>query len=159
MQSAANFVKGASMLFAGWARMFEQHTNRLPRMDQELSNRFGGLADFAYYHSYWKLEPDEALVIDAMPPRCDHWNFQLNNHWMESLDYRYFRIHTNSAIAERRPDGSIRIVVAHRDPGVPNWLATEGRPFGTIFWRFQLPVEAPERPHTEVMALADVAKG
>jgi hypothetical protein len=42
---------------------------------------------------------------------------------------------------------------------VPNWLDTEGRPFGTIFWRFQMPEEPPEQPQAKVVALADAAKG
>jgi len=44
-----------------------------------------------------------------------------------------------------RPDGSVRIVLAHRDPGVPNWLGTQGRPSGMLFWRFVLP-EGPIAP-------------
>ena len=49
-----------------------------------------GDPNICYYHSYWKLAPDEALVIEVTPPECESWNFQLDNHWMESLDYRYF---------------------------------------------------------------------
>jgi hypothetical protein len=41
---------------------------------------------------------------------------------------------------------------------VPNWLDTEGRPFGTIFWRFQMPQEQPGQPQAKVVPLADVAK-
>ena len=37
------------------------------------------------------------------------------------------------------PTAPFRMVIAHRDPGVPNWLTTEGRPFGMVFWRFMLP--------------------
>ena len=92
-------------------------------------------------------------------PQCTFANVVLWNRWMASYEYRGQRISLNRKQLKLAPDGRYRIVIAHRDPGVPNWLATEGRPFGTIFWRFQLPAEAPERPHTEVMALADVAKG
>jgi len=31
------------------------------------------------------------------------------------------------------------MILAHRDPGLPNWIDTEGRPFGLVFWRFMLP--------------------
>ena len=149
-------VNGAAMLFSAWTRMFQEHENQLPRFDPEISNRFGGLADVAYYHSYWRLAPDEALVIDATPPPCDHWNFQLNNHWMESLDYRYFRIHTNSARATQRADGSVRVVVAHQDPGVDNWLETAGHAFGTMCFRWVRPEGEPPQPSCRVVRVSDV---
>lgn len=157
--STGMLVFGASMMFALWADGFrEKHLNQLPRFDQALSDSMGGVPDIAYYHSYWKLEGDEALVIDATPPRCDHWNFQLENHWMESLDYHLHRIHTNSKLASVRPDGSVRVVVAHRDPGVPNWLETAGHSFGAMCWRWVKPesmASAPV-PQTRVVKLADV---
>ncbi len=158
-QSGA-LVNGAAMLFSAWAGMFQAHTNRLPRFDQEMSNRFGGLKDIAYYHSYWRLADDEALVIETTPPPCDHWNFQLNNHWMESLDYRFHRIHVNSATATAGPDGSIRIVVAHEDPGVPNWIETVGHRFGTMCFRWVRPVVSeggePPEPVCRVVKLAEL---
>ena len=157
LQSSAMLVNGAGMLFASWVRMFQAHTNELPRFDPAISNRFGGLADIAYYHSYWKLGPEEALVIEAMPPPCDHWNFQLNNHWMESLDYRWHRIHVNSHTAVRRPDGSIRIVVAHRDPGVPNWIETAGHELGTMCFRWVRPEGEPPQPRCRVVARDEIA--
>ena len=33
-------------------------------------------------------------------------------------------------------DGRVRVVVAHVDPGVPNWLDTEGRPIGMVVYRY-----------------------
>ena len=87
--------------------------------DPDVSLAAGGDPNIVYYHSHWALAEDRALVIEAMPPECEHWNFQLNNYWMESLDYRYHTIHTNKHLAQYEPDGSIRLVVAHRDPGSP----------------------------------------
>lgn len=154
LRSAAMLVGGAAHLFAGWAEGFTQHVNTLPRFDPELSTSMGGVPDIAYYHSYWRLGPDECLVVEFEPPPCDHWNFQLNNHWMESLDYRYHRIHTNSALATPRPDGAFRLVVAHRDPGVPNWLTTVGHGFGTMCFRWVRPeVEPPPEPRCRVVAI------
>lgn len=150
---------GASMMFAMWADGFkEKHLNQLPRFDQALSDSMGGVPDIAYYHSYWQLADDEALVIDATPPRCDHWNFQLENHWMESLDYHLHRIHTNSKLATMRGDGSVRVVVAHHDPGVPNWIETAGHAFGAMCWRWVRPASMSEAPvpATRVVKLADV---
>jgi hypothetical protein len=152
LRSAGMLVGGAANIFADWAEGFQAHVNELPRFDQELSNSMGGVADIAYYHSYWRLGPDESLVITADPPPCDHWNFQLNNHWMESLDYRYFRIHINSKTAVYEPDGSIRIVVAHSDPGHPNWIQTVGHGFGTMCFRWVKPEGEPPVPTTEVVA-------
>ena len=65
-------------------------------------------------------------MIEATPPRCDYWNFQLGNIWAESLDYQFRRVHINSGQAGSKPDGSFQLVVAHRDPGHPNWIDTAG---------------------------------
>lgn len=154
---AGMLVAGATMLFASWADGFKAHENTLPRFDQALSNAMGGVPDIAYYHSYWRLAPDEALVIEHPGHPCDHWNFQLNNHWMESLDYRYHIIHTNSGLAIARPGGGYRVVVAHEDPGVPNWVRTAGHAFGTMCFRWVRPDGDPPTPTTRVMKRADVA--
>jgi hypothetical protein len=55
---------------------------------------------------------------------------------MESLDYRYFNISLNKASAKPEADGSIRLVVSHRDPGHPNWIETCGHVEGTMCWRW-----------------------
>lgn len=155
LASAASLVGACTMIFPGWARGFEAHTNRLPRFDPDLSRMFGGDPNIAYYHSHWRLADDEALVIEATPPDCEYWNFQLNNWWMESLDYRWHRIAINKAGARLRPDGSLRIVVAHRDPGVDNWLDTAGHSFGTMCFRWVRAQENPE-PSCRVVKVADL---
>ena len=152
---AGALVMGAPLLFAKWARDFSKHSNELPRFDPDTSLAAGGDPNIAYYHSHWALEPDEALVIEVMPPECEHWNFQLNNYWMESLDYRHFTVHTNMHLARYEGDGSVRLVVAHDDPGVHNWLQTAGHTFGTMCFRWVRADENPE-PACRVVKLASL---
>ena len=155
LKSASTLVAGASLLFAKWARDFQKHSNELPQFDPDVSNAAGGDPNIIYYHSHWALAPDEVLVIEAMPPACEHWNFQLNNYWMESLDYANFRIHTNKHLATYEEDGSIRIIVAHRDPGLPNWINTTGHESGTMCFRWIRAEEHPQ-PRTRVMKISDL---
>ncbi|MDX1694451.1 MAG: DUF1214 domain-containing protein [Ketobacteraceae bacterium] len=157
LRSASTLVAGASLLFAKWARDFQKHTNELPRFDPQVSLAAGGDPNIAYYHSYWALAPGEVLVIDAQPPPCEHWNFQLNNYWMESLDYCHHRIHTNKHLARYETDGSVRIVVAHEDPGHPNWIQTAGHTSGTMCFRW-IRASAHPQPQTQVLRLEEFRK-
>ena len=156
LKSAGLLVAGAPLMFAKWAQGFQRHSNALPRFDQDVSNTAGGDPNIAYYHSHWALAEDEALVIEVVPPDCEYWNFQLNNYWMESLDYRYHRIHTNKHLARYEADGSIRLVVAHEDPGLANWIETAGHRSGTMCFRWVRAVAHPE-PATRVVKLGNLA--
>lgn len=134
---AGAFVENTARLFADWSREFKSLPNQLPPRDQGVYQAAGGDPNIFYYHGYWELADDEAMVID-MPriPPCDFWNFQLDNWWMESLDYRYHRIHLNMQSAVRNADGSVRLIVAHQHPGQPNWIETAGHRCGTMCWRW-----------------------
>ena len=155
LKSAGMFVAGCAKLFSQWANGMKAHTNELPEFDREISLKAGGDPNITYYHSYWRLAPDEALVIEVTPPKCDFWNFQLNNHWMESLDYRYFPVWLNKHSATLRDDGSVRVVVAHQDPGVENWIDTCGHDRGTMCWRW-IRAESTPQPATRVVKVADL---
>lgn len=155
LDMAGTFVSGASLLFAKWANDFEKHKNRLPQMPPEKSNAAGGDKNIAYYHSYWKIEKDEVLVIEAIPPECRYWNFQLNNHWMESLDYRYHPIHVNANGAKLEKDGRVVVHVAHANLGFKNWISTTGHVQGTMLWRWWYANEFPE-PKCTLMKLKDL---
>ena len=155
LKTASMFVAGASLLFARWANGFQKHVNQLPLFDPAVSNAAGGDSNIIYYHSYWKLADCEALVIEVKPPDCDSWNFQLNNYWMESLDYRYFTICINKASAVYEADGSVKVIVAHQNPGLPNWINTCHHDEGTMLWRWYRlkPGEKPVQPHCKVITL------
>ena len=74
---------------------------------------------------------------------------------MESLDYRHHRIHTNKHLASYEDDGSIRLVVAHTDPGHPNWLETTGHTSGTMCFRWVQAEEHPQ-PRTRLVKLSSL---
>ena len=86
----------------------------------------------------FRLAPDEALVVDARPPATRWWGVALENVWHECFDGRTRPTSASNATAVRRPDGSVRFVVAARDPGVPgtNWLDTGGRHRGFVTLRW-----------------------
>ena len=113
-------------------------------------------ADAAYSMAPYLLGPDEALVMTLRWPECRCANVSLWNRQLQTFDYLQGRVSLNRAQAVARDDGTVQVVIAHRDPGVPNWLTTEGRPFGMVFWRFFLPEGPIETPHAEVVPVDSV---
>ena len=156
LRASAEFVKGAADLFTSWAEGFAQRPNELNAPPDAQRAPAHKATNQVFYHGYWRLAPDEALVISATPPPCRYWNFQLNNYWLESLDYRHHRISVNKHSAVLEPDGSFRIVVAARDPGFGNWIDTAGHAHGTMGLRWNLAVDPP-RPACRVVKLAELA--
>ncbi|EIT67881.1 DUF1214 domain-containing protein [Hydrocarboniphaga effusa] len=156
LERAAKFVGGTASIFADWAQSYLAHANQLPPADQALCQRAGGDPNIFYYHSYWQLADDEALIFHLPRiPDCRFWNLQIDNWWMESLDYRYHRICHNQHSARRNADGSVDLVLAHRDPGHANWLETAGHDRGTMCLRW---VGAKEHvhPQTRVVKFANL---
>jgi len=99
------------------------------------------------------LAPGEALVMTARWPECRCANVNLWNRQLQTFDYLRHPVGLNRTSAVPEPDGTVRIVVAADDPGVPNWLDTEGRSFGLVFWRFMLPEGPIDTPQAEVVPL------
>jgi hypothetical protein len=110
-----------------------------------------------YCSSTYDLARDEALVITGRFPDCRFANVVLWNSFMQSYDYVNRQISLNRNQITYEDDGSFRIVIAHQDPGVPNWLDTEGRPKGTVYWRYVFPTEKPKRVKTKVVKLSKLS--
>ena len=152
---AGQFVLGTAALFADWAEGFAAHPNELRPLDPARTLGAHGDPNIFFHMGYWQLAPDEALVLDLEPPDCQYWNFQLNNYWMESLDYRHHVIHLNKHTARRLADGRVRLVVAHEDPGVPNWIDTASHRQGTMGLRWVKAASHPT-PSARVVKRVDV---
>jgi hypothetical protein len=120
-----------------------------------------GLAAFdaAYSMAPYVIGPEQALVMTGRWPRCRCANVSLWNRHLQTLDFASRPVSRNRAQTTLEEDGSFRIVLAHRDPGHPNWIDTEGRPFGLVFWRFMLPEGEIATPQAEVVDQAEIAQG
>ncbi len=154
---AGRFVENTARTFADWALNCSTRVNQLAAGDQSELQASGGDPNIYYYLGYWSLAEDEALVVDVERiPDCDFWNFQVNNFWMESLDYRYHRIHLNNRSASRNQRGGVTMIVAHRDPGLPNWLETTGHRLGTMNFRW-IGAQEHVQPTTRVVKLDELA--
>ncbi|MBW2295217.1 MAG: DUF1214 domain-containing protein [Deltaproteobacteria bacterium] len=127
--------------------------NQLPAPEVNSDNTNTGFAavDNVYSMAPFMLKPGEALVIRGRFPKCRFANVVLWNRYLQTLDYAHRTTSLNRKQTALESDGSFKIVLAGSDPGVPNWLDTEGRPFGMMFWRFLMPdsCRSPRSPGPE----------
>jgi hypothetical protein len=117
------------------------NTIRVPPIDQ--SSAHGGLRGQAYGMGNFACGPDEAVILEFAPPRCRHWSVSLATWWWEAIDFTARQSSLNHAQARLDSDGVFRGVIAHADPGVPNWLDAAGHERGTLIARFVLAEQSP----------------
>ena len=164
IQRVINFVRGATIDFPdlppevmpAWV---SNELNRFDNSAYDESNAEIGFAavDNAYLQARYELGPDQALIMRGRFPRCRFANVVLWNHRLQTPPYRYRNVSLNRRQTKLEPDGSFRMVIAHRDPGVPNWIDAAGLPTGMIFWRFLLPEENTPPIETELVDVASLA--
>jgi hypothetical protein len=83
----------------------------------------------------WRLGSDEALLVDVTPPIGLYWSLSIGNVWWETIDYAAHITSLNGHQAVIDDDGVFRAVIAHRDPGVANWIDTAGHSEGPMILR------------------------
>lgn len=99
---------------------------------------------------YWQVPDDEVLIVRVTPPEADYWAVEFGNYWWETMDYRYRLCSTNCHHATLEDNGELLLVVAHQDPGLPNWLDPSGHVEGYITVRW---IGAAEYPLPECVQL------
>lgn len=153
LQTISGFVTVTARTFAEWTEMFMARPNELLPWDQSIFQKTGGDPNIFYLHGYWALKPDQAWVIRTRVPDCRFWNFQLDNWWMESMDYiNRSNVWTNPKKARLDADGMLTLVVSSRDPGFGNWFDVAGHGSGTALLRWIGANEHP-LPASEVITL------
>ena len=110
-----------------------------------------GLKGQIYCQGNFRCRPDEAVIFEAVPPPARHWNVSLANFYWEAVDFMTRQGSLNGAQAELDEDGVFRAVIAHHDPGVPNWLDPCGQEAGTLALRFILAEQELQPPVSRVV--------
>lgn len=128
-----------------------------------------GAVDIAYAAGPFSLQPGEALLMEGViPADCTFANVVLWNRFLQTFDYRYRPVSLHRGQMALLAGGRYQIVLSaqHPDPNYGhdqhqpefpiNWLSTEGRSRGTIFWRYVLPQSPIRAASTRVLPLSDV---
>ncbi len=163
---AAGIRRTAQFIRSRTLEMLPMANSDVPPFVSKVPNEFPppivpgdfGLAaiDAHYSMAPFVIGPEEALVLTGRWPTCRCANVCLWNRFQQTFDYSNRQVSLNRKQTKANPDGSFRMVIAHRDPGVPNWLDTEGRAFGIVFWRFMLAEGDVETPQAEVVPFASL---
>ncbi|MBU6267530.1 MAG: hypothetical protein KGN34_08315 [Sphingomonadales bacterium] len=83
------------------------------------------------------LAPGEAMVVKTVDGGAKYTGFQINDPWMIAPDARAMQVCLNKTQTVWGKDGTATYVIAPRDPGVANWLDTEGMHDGLGILRWQ----------------------
>jgi hypothetical protein len=139
---AGDWIEGNVVFWNAW---LNQRLALIPSNASLPAARVDGGSDDLYYGGIsYDLGPDEALVIEGPMVDGRYWAFQRSA--LGSFDTNYADHVTSLNHRQIRPDadGRFRLVVAHRDPGVPNWIDTEGQGEGIVTHRWIGVAERPE---------------
>lgn len=103
----------------------------------------------------YKLADDEAIVVSGKDVPCRYWSCQVFDHYLSAGDYRHYPVALNNRQTVYDDDGSFRIYACKDDPGVKNWISTEGRRRGQVVLRTLLAEEDLD-PEMKVIKIADI---
>ncbi|MGO9506938.1 MAG: DUF1214 domain-containing protein [Mycobacterium sp.] len=103
--------------------------------------------DNLYMMGTFRLDPDQALVLDIEPPDTRYWNVTLENIWHECLEPRRRHSSVTSRGVAPDADGRVRIAISAQDLGFGHWLDTGGRHRGFVVVRW---LDNPKPPAVTV---------
>jgi len=103
----------------------------------------------------FKLADDEAILVEGKDVPCRYWSCQIFDHYLRAGDYRHHPVALNNRQVVFDEDGSFRIYASRRDPGVRNWICTQGHRRGQVVLRTLL-AEEDLMPQMSVIKLRDI---
>jgi hypothetical protein len=103
--------------------------------------------DNLYMMGTFRLDPDQALLLDIEPPATRYWNVTLENIWHECLEPRRRHSSVTNRAVQPDADGRVRIAISAEDFGFGHWLDTGGRRRGFVVVRW---LDNPSPPNVSV---------
>jgi hypothetical protein len=103
----------------------------------------------------YKLADDEAIVVSGKEVLCRYWSCQVFDHYLSAGDYRHYPVALNDRQTIFDDDGSFRIYASKENPGVKNWICTEGRRRGQVVLRTLL-AETDLDPEMKVIKIDEI---
>jgi hypothetical protein len=103
----------------------------------------------------YKLADDEVIVVSGKDVPCRYWSCQVFDHYLSAGDYRHYPVALNNRQTVYDEDGSFRIYASKDNPGVKNWICTEGHRRGQVVLRTLL-AETELEPEMSVIKVADI---
>lgn len=122
-----------------------------------------GLPNQAHALGHFKLADDEALIVDVKLGGARYFTIPVSNIWGVTGDYRKATSTFNHTQTDANPDGTFTYVVSPADPGIYNWISTNGWHEGDLTLRWQELANAPgqgEGPgvSTRLVKLSELAE-
>jgi hypothetical protein len=140
-------------LWQGLLATFPANQMRAPMPTQ------GGLAGQLSSLSAIDLPADQALVVSVGESDARYQGFEVADAFGQTLPFGTHTSSLNATQATVGSDGRFHFVVSPTDPGVPNWIDTEGRTRGLLFLRWQgLPGVLPtdDYPTAQLVPMASI---
>jgi hypothetical protein len=97
---------------------------------------YGGVKGRWMTEGRFDLADDEALIVTTWPTSANYQGIQLANLWFSSLEYANRQSSLSRDQAFQSSDGAYHFVIAAKDPGIQNWLDTDGMRQGIILLRY-----------------------
>jgi hypothetical protein len=155
---------------AGYMRKFADFSHGLAQgMTRGRPNRFhlaysadegGALRNQVYVGGHFRLEDDEAFVIDVDDGGAAYFTVPVSNVWGTTMGIVDRTGSLNKAQSAANADGTWTYVLSNADPGVHNWVDPSGLTEGILTLRMaEFPNQRPEEglaASGQVVKLADL---
>lgn len=149
--------------FADFTGKLSYGTYKLPPNHFSLAwsaDHTGAMRSQVYVAGRFLLEPGQAFVIDVSDGGAEYFTVPLSNIWGTTLEIVDRTGSLNKAQSEPNADGTWTYVLCPEDPGVHNWLDTDGLREGILTLRMAEFPDGGPRPDLaaagRVVDLADL---